>query len=200
MKILLGTNNLHKIEEMTRIINDFIKNKGFKIDVVNLNDLPKVAEPVEDGISFIENAMIKARYFYNIYKIPVICDDSGLVVNALDGKPGIFSARYAGNNIIHSTDELNRLKVLNELKEEKNRDANFTCSMVYYDGVKFINATKITEGYILEQVIGENGFGYDPIFYSKDLNKPLGLATNEEKDSISHRSRALNELLDKILA
>lgn len=196
MKILLGTNNKHKIIEMTRIIKEFESCKD--IEIVTLSDFEKIAEPIEDGKSFIENATIKAKYFYNAFKIPVITDDSGLEVDALNGLPGIFSARFASTDGNNSSDKANRDKLLSLLKDEPIKDANFTCGIVYYDGNKLITAEGKTKGRILEQEIGKNGFGYDPIFYSYALEMPLGLAKSEEKDSISHRGIALKELLNKM--
>lgn len=198
MKILLGTNNNHKIIEMSRIIEEYHKNKGLNVEIVLMSSLEQILEPVEDGTTFVENAIIKAKYFYDAYKIPVITDDSGIEVDALNGLPGIFSARFASEDDHNATDKANRDKLLILLEKEKIRDAHYTCGIVYYDGRNIVEATGQTYGKILFQETGNNGFGYDCIFYSYALNKPIGLATSAEKDSISHRGIALKNLLDKI--
>ena len=194
MKILLGTKNKDKIIEMKRILIDRLKVDD--LELVSLNELEDILEPIEDGNTFKENALIKAKYYYEAYGIPTIADDSGVSVDALGGEPGIYSARYASTTNENSTNKANRDKLLEELKCKKNRSAYYTCAIAYYSSVNEI----VTEGYsygeILYEETGTNGFGYDAIFYSTEINKPLGLANNVEKDSISHRARAINKLID----
>lgn len=194
MKILLGTKNKHKIIEMKRILLDKLKDED--LEIISLNDVEDVIEPIEDGKSFSKNALIKAKYYYELFKIPTIADDSGVSVDALNGEPGIFSARYASTNNENSSNKANRDKLLEVMKDVTNRSAYYTCAIAYYSS----NNEIITEGYsygkILYEEIGENGFGYDIIFYSNELDKPLGLATEDEKDSISHRAKAINKLVD----
>ncbi len=198
MKILIGTKNQHKLAEMTRIMVAFFQDKNIELEIVSLNYFPKVKEPLENGTTFLENAQIKAKYYYDIFQIPTLADDSGLEVESLNNEPGIYSARYASNTKGNSTDEANREKLLYRMKDITSRNANFVCAMTLYDGKVFISAIGITSGKILNQEIGENGFGYDSLFYSDELNKPLGIASNDEKDAISHRGKALRSLLNKI--
>ena len=151
----------------------------------------------ENGSTFYENALIKAKTISDMINLPVLADDSGLMVDALNGAPGIYSARYAGDGI----DEHNNQKLLEVLKGETNRNAKFVCSMVlYFPNGKILSTYGETKGLILDEPSGEEGFGYDPLFYSLDLNKSLGIASFEEKNTISHRYRALKqmkELMDK---
>lgn len=190
MKILLGTKNQHKVKELQKIAKEYPN-----FEFISLNELKFVEEPIEDGTSFYENALIKARYYYEMYHIPVITDDSGIVVNALNGKPGIYSARYASTNGKDASSIQNRQKLLNDLKEITNRKAYFECDMVFYDGTTTINTSGVFEGEILNEEIGENGFGYDPIFFASCLGKPLGLVSEEIKNQYSHRFLAFSKLL-----
>ncbi len=195
MKILLGTKNKHKIIEIKRIIKEEIY---ADIDVISLNDYEDVEEPIEYGKTFEENAQIKARYYYNLFKLPTITDDSGISSRALKGEPGIYSARYASNSEENSSDLDNRNKLLMKLEGYEDRFVYYTCAVCYYDGKNEIIDTGISEGTLLNEEIGTNGFGYDCIFYSHELNKPMGLASDAEKDSISHRAKALKKLLKKV--
>lgn len=199
MKILLGTGNKHKIDEMTRIIDEYKKHHGIDIDIVTLNDFEKVPEPIEDGNTFEENAKIKAKYYYDTFKMPTLTDDSGIVVDALGGMPGIYSARYACIEGGDSSSAANRKKLLVNLENVENRNAHFMCSMALYNGEKFITTEGRFEGSILQEETGENGFGYDCLFFSNDFDKPLGLLSDDEKDQVSHRGRALRKMLDEIL-
>lgn len=183
MKILFATSNKHKIYEAKKIL-------GEDIDVVSLEDLNDHDDVEEDGSTFEENSFIKAKYYYDKYHLPVISDDSGLCCDALDGRPGIFSARYSGGS---SVDNINKL--LSELKDKTSRSAFFYCSVCYIDseGEKHFFSGK-TLGMITEEFSGENGFGYDPVFYSLELGKTFGKSCDEEKNSVSHRGKALNKL------
>ena len=149
----------------------------------------------ENGTTFYENALIKAKAVSDALNLPALADDSGICVDVLDGAPGIYSARYAGDGI----DEHNNQLLLKNLLNEKNRKAKFVCCMVLYspDG-KIITATGETHGSILYAPEGDNGFGYDPIFFSDDLNKCLGVASSEEKNTISHRFRAIEGIRAKL--
>ena len=126
--------------------------------------------------------------------MPTIADDSGLCVDALGGAPGVFSARYSGG-----TDADNNAKLLRELSGKTDRSAHFACCIVYYDGVRVIDGQGATYGKITERADGVGGFGYDPIFLSDDLGKTFGAATESEKNSVSHRARALAALVDKLV-
>ena len=135
------------------------------------------------------------KYYFNAFKLPVICDDSGLEVYALDKKPGIYSARYASIDGKDASSLENRKKLLRELKGITKREARFCCAMAYFDGNNLLTALGYTEGRILEEEIGTNGFGYDPIFYSTEAQKPMGLIDDYSKDLISHRGKAFRKLI-----
>ena len=199
MKVLLGTGNKHKIEEMTRIIETHLENSNFEIEILSLNDFDKIEEPVEDGNTFLENATIKAKYYYEHFKIPTLTDDSGIVVDALNGLPGIYSARYASSNGGNATSADNRKKLLNDLIGIVDRKARFECAMVLYNDEKVISTIGKFEGSVLEEEVGQNGFGYDTLFFSDDFNMPAGLLSAEQKDLVSHRGKALRELLNQLL-
>lgn len=189
-KIILASNNKNKIRE--------IKNMLSNMEVLSLNDIGLLDDIVEDGSTFSENALIKARTTYNFIKQKnitawVLSDDSGLCVKALNNEPGVYSARYAGDH----NDKANREKVLENLKGKTNRDAFFMCSMALISpsGVEHVFDGKV-DGKILETETGTNGFGFDCIFYSYDLNKCFGLCSAEEKSSVSHRGRALRQVVE----
>ena len=143
-------------------------------------------------VTFEENAIIKAKYIAELTGITALSDDSGLEVNALDGKPGVYSARYAGEK---ANTENNNAKLLKELEGITDRRANFTSVIaICYPNGKIITARGTTYGRILEKLEGNNGFGYDPLFFSNDLQKSFGIATSEEKNKVSHRGLALQKM------
>lgn len=182
--LVLASGNKDKIREISEMLPEFAV-KGYR-------DFGLDFEIEETGETYFENALIKAKTVSEKLNLPVLADDSGLSVDALNGAPGVYSARYAGDG----DNEHNNDKLLFVLKKEENRKAKFICCMVYYVNDKeFYTVTGQTEGEILREREGKNGFGYDPIFYSYDLKKSLGIATDEEKNSISHRSRALKEIV-----
>ena len=150
----------------------------------------------ENGSTFFENALIKAKAVSVALGVNALADDSGLCVDALGGAPGIYSARFSG---VHGDDAANRKKLLNELKDLKNpeeRKAKFVSSVVLYKrGGEVVSGMGETHGFIAFKEEGKNGFGYDSLFVSDDLGKSFGLASAEEKNSVSHRKRALIDLL-----
>lgn len=186
-RLVVATGNAHKLLEISQIFTDF--------EVVSQKQMGFDEEVAETGTTFAENALIKARAASKALDCIALADDSGLCVEALDGAPGIFSARYSGS---HGSDKANRDKLLQELAGVKNRRAYFNSAiaLVYPDG-KYLLAEGRTYGEILEEEQGEGGFGYDCIFKSEDLGKSFGLATAEEKNAVSHRYRALQEMLKK---
>lgn len=185
--LVLASGNKGKIKEISEMLPNFIV-KGYK-------EFGMDFDIEETGNTYYENAFIKAQTVSKILNLPVLADDSGLSVEVLNGEPGVYSARYAGDGI----DEHNNDKLLKNLEGEKNRKAKFICCMVYYVNEKeHYTVEGQTEGEILFERQGNNGFGYDPIFYSYDLKKSLGVASDEEKNSISHRSRALKEIVKYI--
>lgn len=179
--IVVATGNAHKLREIAEIFPEYEiisqKQAGFDVDVE------------ETGETFQENALIKARAACAALGLPVLADDSGLCVEALGGAPGVYSARYCG---WHADDKSNRALLLKNLAGKTERSAYFCCSvaLVYPDGRELCAEGK-THGVILEAEQGEGGFGYDPLFFSDDLQKSFGVATAEEKNGVSHRYRAL---------
>lgn len=184
--IVVASGNRHKIEEIKAIF------KGVKL--VSMSEAGFTGDIEENGKTFKENAYIKAKAVYDAVKLPVLADDSGLCVDALDGAPGVYSARFSGG-----TSAENRALLLRRLEGIPNRRARFTCAVCYIsqDG-KAIFGEGCTEGRILFEEIGEKGFGYDSLFYSADLEKSFGEATEAEKNSVSHRYRALCDLRGKL--
>ncbi|MBC47990.1 MAG: non-canonical purine NTP pyrophosphatase, RdgB/HAM1 family [Thiotrichales bacterium] len=191
-KIILATGNLGKVRELNAML------KGH-YSVVSQKDL-QVKEVPETGTSFIENALIKARNASLQTKLPALADDSGLEVEALDGKPGIYSARYSREG---ASDEENVNKLLLNMEHHNYRKAHFCCAMVYINDAEDANPIIIErrwEGEILREPIGANGFGYDPIFYLKGYSCSSAQLEPEVKNKISHRGQALNDLLSKLLS
>lgn len=183
-RIIVASSNKGKIKEIHELIGD-------KFNVVSMKDAGIYLEVEENGTTFEENALIKAKAIYNICQEPVISDDSGLIVDALGGEPGVHSARYAGNE---HNDVANNAKLLKNLEGVSDRKARFCSVVVYYDGTRTEIAKGFAEGKIAEAPHGDNGFGYDPLFISDELGKTFGEATDKEKNAISHRARALRAL------
>lgn len=191
MKIIIATHNKHKLQEMSRILSPM----GY--EVITDRDLGiELTDAEENGKTFLDNARIKAESGCKESGLPCIADDSGLCVDALDGAPGVFSARYSG---VHGDDDGNNKKLLSELDgvPTEKRTAHFACAICvsFPDGSE-VTATGKCEGYIGYEKKGTNGFGYDPLFMVGD--RSLAEMTAEEKDAISHRGNALKEL-QKIL-
>ncbi len=193
MKIFLATGNKHKIEEITAIFKN-VKN----IEILSIKDGIDIPEVVEDGDTFEANSAKKALEIAKYTGMITIADDSGLCVDALNGAPGVYSARYAGEN---ATDEDRYNKVLEEMKDvpEDKRTARFVSSIccILEDGT-VITAEGYSEGKIAYEPHGTEGFGYDPIFIT-DSGKSFAELTSEEKDAISHRGNALRILREKLL-
>ena len=189
--LIVATGNKHKLQEIQAIFKD--------VRVVSAREAGYTGDPEETGATFEENAIIKARAAAEALNLPALADDSGLCVAALGGAPGIYSARYAGG---HGDDKKNREKLLAELGDEKNRAAYFRSAAALCFpqsmGGKTVTATGDTHGRILTREEGENGFGYDCLFYSDDLCKSFGVASAEEKNAVSHRFRALTALKEKL--
>lgn len=186
-KIVLASGNQHKIKEIAQMLPEY--------EVVGYKQLGFDQEIVEDGNTFYENALIKAKTVSEALNLPALADDSGICVDALGGMPGIYSARYAGDGV----DAHNNALLLKNMQGIDNRNAKFVCCMVFYKpNGEIITATGETHGLVMDHEEGENGFGYDPLFYSLDLNKCLGIASAEEKNKISHRFRAIKQLKDKL--
>ncbi|GAB5411461.1 MAG: XTP/dITP diphosphatase [Chlamydiales bacterium] len=191
MRLLLATSNLHKLREIRAILS---KNKS--LELLTLRDFPQFKLPEETGTTFEENAILKATSAAKELHIMTLADDSGLVVPALDDRPGVYSNRYAGEN---ASDKENLEKLINQLhniKPEK-RLARFECAMALSDEngnlIKCVTGT--CEGSLILEPRGNKGFGYDPIFIKYDYNKTMAELTEDVKNRVSHRRRAFDKIL-----
>jgi XTP/dITP diphosphohydrolase len=187
MKIILATHNTDKRKEMMAVLADL------NIEILSLADFPQVGKIVEDGETLTENAIIKAKAVFDITGIPAISDDTGLSVDALHGAPGVYSARYAGEN---ATYDDNVEKLVDEMKNvlPENRGAQFQTIMVYIDKDTELIADGVVKGQIANASKGVGGFGYDPVFYIPEQEKTFAEMTIQEKNQISHRGIALRNL------
>lgn len=185
-KIIFASQNDGKVKEVVQILN------SLGTEIISLTDLNEQIEIIEDGDSFEANAIIKAKQVYNKFKLPTIADDSGLVVEQLNGAPGIYSARYAGED---GNDAANNKKLLDQLKKyPEPHFAKFVCAAVYYDGRELHTAVGEFKGRIIDEERGTNGFGYDPLFVPDGYSITSAEMKSELKNSISHRFNAFNKL------
>lgn len=194
INLVIATRNKGKTSEIRSLLSNF------PITIRNLDDFGPIPEVREEGNTFDDNSYQKASFAAKILGFPALADDSGLVVEALNGAPGVYSARYGGEN---ATDEQRYLKLLNEMKGITNRKAAFECviSIAVPSGAALTYEARC-EGIIAEEPKGSNGFGYDPVFYYPPLKKTFAELSGEEKNRISHRGMALKELqneFDKVL-
>ena len=191
MKLLLATQNKHKVEELTRLM------QAYAVEVVSLLEYPEIGEIVEDGDTLEANALIKARAGFAHCGIPTIADDTGLAVEALNGAPGVYAARYAGENVTYDD---NVQKMLDEMAhvQEDQRQAKFQTAAVFYDGTETVTAMGEVPGLITTERQGTSGFGYDPIFYIPEKQKTYAQMDLEEKNNLSHRKRAFAKLIDQL--
>ncbi|HEX3035627.1 MAG TPA: XTP/dITP diphosphatase [Thermodesulfobacteriota bacterium] len=186
-EIVLATRNIGKVKELTALLGNVVEK------VTSLRELNSVPDIVEDGDTFRMNALKKARLISKATQKITLADDSGLEVDGLGGRPGVFSSRYAGEN---ASDKDNIRKLLKELNGIGDRKARFVCNLalVFPNGEEIV-VEGICEGVILEKPRGEGGFGYDPVFLLPDINKTMAELATEEKNLISHRSRAVRALV-----
>jgi len=195
--LVLATRNQGKIREFRRILDAISQGA---INLVGLEEFPHTTDVEETGKTFKENALLKAQSVCKETGLPAIADDSGLCVDALNGAPGIFSARYAG---VHGDDQTNNLKLLKELESipEEKRGAHFTCAaaLVLPDGREHV-AEEIFEGSILYAPIGDHGFGYDPLFRPQGFSISSAQMSAEEKDLISHRGKSLRAIAPHVIS
>ena len=196
MKIVFATNNRHKLEEIRQILGD-------GIEVLSLNDIGCDVDIPETGQTLEENALLKAQYVFDHYHMDVFADDTGLEVDALDGRPGIYSARYAAmgdsGQMSHDS-EANMTKLLLELGENNNRKARFRTVIALIqkqEGTRLFEGC--VEGVITHERSGAEGFGYDPIFLPDGYDKTFAELGNDIKNQISHRARAVKKLADYLL-
>jgi len=183
MKIQLATGNTHKIDEVRAILGE---NLG--IELIGYSG----QEPVENGVSFYENALIKARSAFQATKIPTIADDSGLAVEVMGGAPGILSARWSGEK----DDAKNRELLLSQMKDMDHREASFICSIAYVNNEGEHGFTGVWSGTLSREQRGKGGFGYDPIFIPQGLEVTAAELPAEVKNSMSHRFLALSQLAE----
>ena len=190
-KIVIASSNKHKISEIS------IKIQPFFNEILSLTDFPEIGEIIEDGNTIEENSFIKSRTAFEHTKIASIADDTILEVDALNGDPGLFTARYAGEN---ATYEENMTKLLESLDgiEDSYRTARFRTIISYVDGKDDFHVEGSIEGKILNTRVGNNGFGYDPIFYYENLSKTFANLSEDEKNKISHRAMAMKELFSNL--
>lgn len=190
MNIIAATNNENKVKEITRIFSKL----GFT--VISQKDAGIDVDVEETGNTFTENSLIKARAVAMLCDDYVLADDSGLCVEALDGRPGVYSARYAGEG---ASDKQKIEKLLGEMQGKDNRKAKFVTSIafIFPDGKEIVTKGEVC-GKITSEPHGDNGFGYDPVFFCTELCKTFAEADMEEKNRVSHRGRALKKLYDKL--
>ena len=186
MKIIVASGNAHTMQEIAEILTGF--------ELVSMREAGFDGDIEENGSTFKENAYIKAKFIAEKFSCAALADDSGLCVDALDGAPGVYSARYSGGG-----DRENRKLLLKNLENAKVRTARFKSVVcLYYPDGKTLFGEGECAGSILYKDTGNGGFGYDPIFFSEDLQKSFGEATAEEKNKVSHRFRALNNLKNQL--
>jgi len=185
LKLVFATNNRHKLEEVSQKIGDHF-------ELLTLNDIGCTEDIKETGSTFEENAAIKSKYIYNKYHLNCFGDDSGLIVDALNGEPGVYSARYAGE---HGNHAANIKKVLTKLEGVENRKARFiTVISLMWEGKEHV-FEGVVEGTIRHETTGVGGFGYDPIFQPDGYGVTFAEMSMEEKNKISHRARATEKLI-----
>tara|TARA_B100000519_G_C14110348_1_gene375448 strand:+ start:190 stop:783 length:594 start_codon:yes stop_codon:yes gene_type:complete len=189
LKLVLATHNDGKILEMQYALKDI------SVDVITLKDFPYIDEIPETGQTLLENAFIKAKTVFNETGLPSLADDTGLEIDALSGEPGVYSARYAGENASYLD---NCAKVLSKLDgvRPENRTARFRTIMAFVGKDKKFHCEGNVNGLIIDEMIGHNGFGYDPIFYYPKLEKTFAELKKDEKNSISHRGKALRNFCE----
>ncbi len=187
-EIVIATSNPGKLEEFRRMLQDV------EVELHYLAEWPDLEAPEENGRTFAANARLKAVYYARATGMICIADDSGLEVQALNGAPGVRSARYAGEK---ATDKENNDLLLANMKLQVKRTCRFCCALAAAapDGRVLVETDGICEGMLLHEPLGSNGFGYDPLFWSTELHMGLGEATPEEKNKISHRGKAVKKLI-----
>lgn len=190
MKLLFATTNMGKLKEVQKIFSETA------FTILSLTDFHNIPEIIEDGANFAENAKIKVKTVYDLFHVLTIADDSGLSVDQLNGKPGVYSARYAGEN---ATDEANNKLLLENLTPfSEPHLARFVCCAAFYDGENFIVTEDVMKGKIIHTARGTSGFGYDPLFVAEGFSVTNGELSLEEKNKISHRAKAFRRLHEMI--
>ena len=186
-QIVLATGNKGKIREFSEAFSHL------SIDCIPVKEVVTIEEPEETGTTFMENALLKAHYYAKATNRPCLADDSGITVDALNGAPGVYSARYAGH---HGDDQANNEKLIRELQGKSDRTGHYVCALalVYPDG-REVTAEGYCDGLVQDEPKGDNGFGYDPLFFVPKKDKTFAQMTTDEKNEISHRGNVVRELL-----
>lgn len=186
-EIMIATSNAHKVEEFKTMLEPL----GYKVK--SLLDLDDSIDIIEDGTTFQENALIKAKAIYDKLHMEVIADDSGLAVNAMDGQPGIYSARFMGRDTSY---DIKNQYIIDFCRDKKDKGCQFICAIAYIDkdGNEKV-FTGIVEGVVAEYIEGAKGFGYDPLFYYPPYGTTLANVSEEQKNAISHRGKALAKFI-----
>lgn len=184
-KLLVASSNEHKFFEIKKML------ENIEVELLSLKDLECFDDVAEDGKTFAENALIKARYYYEKFKIPTIADDSGIIIDYFNNFPGIYSARFLKNLKNNERNEM----IVNILKDVSNKNASFTASIAYVGKIEKVFVGKML-GKISDKVEGELGFGYDPIFIPDGYDKTISQLGDDIKNKISHRSKAINEFIN----
>ena len=191
-EIVIASSNKHKVSEITQKIHSYFQK------IYSLADFPQIGDIKEDGNSVLENSFIKSRVTFDYTNIPSVADDTALEVDYLNGDPGLFTARYAGENVTYD-DNMNKLLNAMDGVPFDNRTARFRTVVTYVDGgINDFFVEGILEGYILEEKQGEFGFGYDPVFFVPEKGKSLASISSEIKNEISHRGLAIDKFKNKI--
>ena len=191
MKLVIATHNEDKLKEIQTYL------ESFSFNAISLNKFPHIGEIIEDGQTLLDNALIKAREVFDKTGLPTISDDTGLEVDALNGKPGVFSARYAGEECTYLDNVKKLLKNMKKIPIP-NRTAQFKTVMVFKDKNQELIVEGVVKGLISRELKGDQGFGYDPIFFVPDLGKTFGELSAIEKNKISHRGNALMNLVNSL--
>lgn len=187
-QIMIATSNAHKVEEFKRMLQPY----GY--EVRSLLDLDEEIDIEENGTTFEENALIKAKTIYDKLHIEVIADDSGLAVNAMHGEPGIYSARFLGRDTSY---DVKNQYIIDQVKDAEDKGAQFVCAIAYIDADGHENVfTGVVEGEIYDHIEGAKGFGYDPIFYYPPFKTTLANVSEDKKNEVSHRGKAIQMLLN----
>ena len=191
-EIVIASSNKHKVSEITQKIHSYFQK------TYSLSDFPEIGDIKEDGNSVLENSFIKSRVTFDYTNIPSVADDTALEVDYLNGDPGLFTARYAGENVTYD-DNMNKLLNAMDGVPFDNRTARFRTVVTYVDGgINDFFVEGILEGYILEEKQGKFGFGYDPVFFVPEKGKSLASISSEIKNEISHRGLAIDKFKNKI--
>ena len=192
MKLIIATNNNDKEKELKSVLDDF------PVEVMSLDQFPEIGEIEETGSTLYENAKLKAVTVNKITNMPCLGDDTGLEVDALNGAPGVYSSRYAGENVSYEDNVMKLLRELRSTPSEK-RTARFRTIIFYTDGDRELYTQGEIQGVITENSRGTNGFGYDPVFYIPEVKKTMAELTSAEKNKLSHRGQAMRKFRKLLL-